>query len=82
MNYAEGQMIFTTHNLAPMDVLQKAKHSIDFLSPDSRITSWTSNGNYTAASLYRKGLIDLHLILSRLALLVSLEIKNETNNFI
>ena len=58
MNYAEGQMIFTTHNLAPMDVLQKAKHSIDFLSPDSRITSWTSNGNYTAASLYRKGLIE------------------------
>ena len=58
MDYAEGQLIFTTHNLAPMDVLQKAKHSIDFLSPDSRITSWTSNGNYTAASLYRKGLIE------------------------
>ena len=58
MNYAEGQLIFTTHNLAPMDVLQKAKHSIDFLSPDSRSTSWTSNGNYTAASLYRKGLIE------------------------
>ena len=58
MDYAEGQLIFTTHNLAPMDVLQKAKHSIDFLSPDSRITSWTSNGNYTAASLYRKELIE------------------------
>lgn len=58
MDYAEGQLIFTTHNLAPMDVLQKAKHSIDFLSPDSRIASWTSNGNYTAASLYRKGLIE------------------------
>lgn len=58
MNYAEGQLIFTTHNLAPMDVLQKAKHSIDFLSPDSRITPWTANGNYTAASLYRKGLIE------------------------
>ncbi len=58
MHYADGQLIFTTHNLAPMDVLQKAKHSIDFLSPDSRITSWTSNGNYAAASLYRKGLIE------------------------
>lgn len=58
MNYAEGQFVFTTHNLAPMDVLQKAKHSIDFLSPDSHITSWTKNGNYTAASLYRKGLIE------------------------
>lgn len=58
MNYAEGQLVFTTHNLAPMDALQKAKHSIDFLSPDSHITSWTKNGNYTAASLYRKGLIE------------------------
>ena len=58
MHYADGQLIFTTHNLAPMDVLQKAKHSIDFLSPDSQITSWTANGNYTAASLYRKGLIE------------------------
>lgn len=57
MNYAEGQLIFTTHNLAPMDLLQKAKHSIDFLSPDSRITPWSSNGNYSAASVYRKGLI-------------------------
>ena len=40
MNYAEGQLVFTTHNLTPMDVLQKAKHLIDCLSPDSRITSW------------------------------------------
>ncbi len=56
--YSNGQFIFTTHNLAPMDILQKAKHSIDFLSPDSRITSWKKNGNYTAASLYSKGLIE------------------------
>ncbi len=56
--YSKGQFIFTTHNLAPMDILQKAKHSIDFLSPDSRITSWKKNGNYTAASLYSKGLIE------------------------
>ena len=58
MTYTDGQLIFTTHNLAPMDVLQKAKHSIDFLSPDSRLTSWSSNGNYQASSLYRKGLIE------------------------
>ncbi len=56
--YSNGQFIFTTHNLAPMDILQKAKHSIDFLSPDSHITSWKKNGNYTAASLYSKGLIE------------------------
>lgn len=56
--YSNGQFVFTTHNLDPMDILQKAKHSIDFLSPDSRITSWKKNGNYTAASLYSKGLIE------------------------
>ena len=33
MDYTVGQLIFTTHNLAPMDVLQKAKHSIDFCHP-------------------------------------------------
>lgn len=57
MQYAKGQFIFTTHNLGPMDVLQSAKNSIDFLSSDSRIVSWAKNGNYTAASQYRKGLI-------------------------
>jgi len=57
MQYSKGQFIFTTHNLGPMDVLQSAKNSIDFLSSDSRIVSWAKNGNYTAASQYRKGLI-------------------------
>lgn len=57
MTYSQGQFIFTTHNLGPMDVLQSAKNSIDFLSSDSRIVSWVKNGNYTAASQYRKGLI-------------------------
>jgi len=57
MQYSKGQFVFTTHNLGPMDVLQTAKNSIDFLSSDSRIVSWTKNGNYTAASQYKKGLI-------------------------
>ncbi len=56
-DYAKGQFVFTTHNLAPMDILQNAKHSIDFLS-DSKITSWKKNGNYKASSLYSKGLIE------------------------
>ncbi|MBR2376333.1 MAG: ATP-binding protein [Clostridia bacterium] len=55
--YTKGQLIFTTHNLGPMDVLQKDKCSIDFISNDSRITSWTSFGNSSAANVYRKGLI-------------------------
>ena len=58
MQYAQGQFVFTTHNLAPMDILQTAKHSIDFLSSDSRLVSWKKNGNYKASSLYSKGLIE------------------------
>lgn len=58
VEYASGQFVFTTHNLAPMEVLQKYKHSIDFLSADSRIVSWIKNGNHTAASQYSKGFIE------------------------
>ena len=58
VNYAKGQLIFTTHNLAPMEILQKEKHSIDFLSNDSRLVSWIKNGHYSPVSLYRKGLIE------------------------
>jgi hypothetical protein len=57
-DYSSGQLIFTTHNLGPMDVLQKCKNAIDFLSPDSHIVSWTNSGNYSAASQYSKGLIE------------------------
>lgn len=56
--YTEGQFIFTTHNLNPMHVLRKQKHSIDFISNDGCVISWTSSGNYDPASLYSKGLID------------------------
>lgn len=57
INYTEGQFIFTTHNLEPMEILKKQSHAIDFLSTDSRITSWAKNGNYSPSKLYRKGLI-------------------------
>lgn len=56
--YTKGQFIFTTHNLSPMDYLQSKNCSIDFLSTDSRITSWKKSGNYKAASLYQKGFIE------------------------
>lgn len=55
--FTKGQLIFTTHNLGPMEVLQKDKCSIDFLSNDSRITSWKKIGNCSAVNVYRKGLI-------------------------
>ena len=32
MQYGEGQLCFTTHNVGPMDILKQNKKSIDFLS--------------------------------------------------
>ena len=56
--YSKGQLCFTTHNLAPMTILGKRKHGLDFLSDDSRITSWKRQGNYSAMNLYKSGMIE------------------------
>lgn len=58
MEYGEGQLCFTTHNVGPMDVLKQHKKSIDFLSEDHRIYPWTTNGNYSPSKLYRNGMIE------------------------
>ncbi|MGM9858893.1 MAG: ATP/GTP-binding protein [Bacilli bacterium] len=57
-DYATGQLCFTTHNLSPIEILEDNKHSLDFLSNDSRVTSWTKNGNKSAIKQYIYGLID------------------------
>lgn len=58
MQYGEGQLCFTTHNIGPMDILKQHKKSIDFLSVDHKIYSWTTNGNYSPSRLYRNGMIE------------------------
>lgn len=58
MEYGEGQLIFTTHNVGPMNILQKNKKSIDFISVNHQVYSWVNNGNYSAAKLYREGMIE------------------------
>lgn len=58
MDFGRGQLCFTTHNVGPMDILKKHKKSIDFLSVDNKIYSWTSNGNYSPSKLYRTGMIE------------------------
>lgn len=58
MEYGEGQLCFTTHNVGPMDVLKRHKKSIDFLSVDHKIYPWTTNGNYSPSKLYRNGMIE------------------------
>lgn len=58
INYTKGQLIFTTHNLGPMEVLDKSgiKHSIDFIN-NSQVSSWKRNGNYSVVKVYRGGAI-------------------------
>lgn len=58
IGFANGQFIFTTHNLGPMELLDeyKLKHSIDFIN-GKKITSWKRNGNYSVVNLYRHGMI-------------------------
>lgn len=58
MEYGKGQLCFTTHNVGPMDILKQHKKSIDFLSTDHKIYSWTTNGNYSPSRLYRNGMIE------------------------
>lgn len=55
--YAKGQLIFTTHNNSPMEVLKTKKMSIDFMSSSAEITSWKQVGNYSPLKLYQKGMI-------------------------
>ncbi len=58
MEYGEGQLCFTTHNVGPMDILKQHKKSIDFLSVDHKIYPWKTNGNYSPSKLYRNGMIE------------------------
>ena len=57
-DYSNGQFIFTTHNLGPMEVLDKKglKHSIDFVNKQT-VSSWKKNGNYSVVKVYRNGMI-------------------------
>lgn len=56
--YGKGQLCFTTHNVSPMSVLRDNKNSIDFLSSDNHLTSWTARGNATPENCYRNGMIE------------------------
>lgn len=57
MYYGKGQLCFTTHNLDPMTILRENKNSIDFLSSDNHLVSWTSRGNASPESYYKNGMI-------------------------
>lgn len=58
MYYGKGQLCFTTHNLDPMMILKENRNSIDFLSSDGHLVSWTSRGNASPENCYRNGMIE------------------------
>ena len=58
MYYGKGQLCFTTHNLDPMSILKENRNSIDFLSSDNHLVSWTSRGNATPENCYKNGMIE------------------------
>ena len=58
MYYGTGQLCFTTHNLDPMSILKENKNSIDFLSSDNHLVSWTARGNASPENCYKNGLIE------------------------
>lgn len=58
MYYGNGQLCFTTHNLDPMSILKENRNSIDFLSSDNHLVSWTSRGNATPENCYKNGMIE------------------------
>lgn len=58
MYYGKGQICFTTHNLDPMAILKENKNSIDFLSSDNHLVSWTSRGNASPENCYKNGMIE------------------------
>ena len=58
MYYGKGQLCFTTHNIDPMSVLKENKNSIDFLSSDNHLTSWTARGNASPENSYKNGMIE------------------------
>lgn len=56
--FTNGQLIFTTHNVSPMDVIKHKKYAIDFMSYNAAIESWKQIGNYSPSGMYKKGLIN------------------------
>lgn len=53
----QGQLIFTTHNITPMQVLSKSKFAIDFITEDGEVTEWRKSGNYSPVKVYQNGLV-------------------------
>ena len=56
-SYSEGQLVFTSQNIAPMRALENSKHAIDFISDQGEHEEWTRHSRYKASRLYPEGMI-------------------------
>ena len=56
LNYVEGQMCFTTHDISLMDVLKQ--NDIDYLSEDHRLYAQKKGIGYLPSNLYKDGMIE------------------------
>lgn len=57
MKYGKGQLCVTIHNTAPMKVLQKGKHSLDFINCSQQVVSWIKNGAKSPKNDFKDGMI-------------------------
>lgn len=55
--FSDGQLVFTTHNVSPMDLLKKDKECIAFINSSGKMTYWKQVGSYSPSKLYREGYI-------------------------
>jgi len=60
-DYCKGQIIFTTHNTSPMDMMntqdRKDNCQILFLNSKPELVPWKQVGSFSPSSLYKKGQI-------------------------
>lgn len=51
----EGQLLFVTHNVSIMEKIKYSKNSINIIDLNQDIHTWKQKGNYSPATLYKKG---------------------------
>ena len=60
-DYCKGQIIFTTHNTSPMDIMnnkhRRERCQICFLDSENNLHVWKNVGCFSPSSLYKKGQI-------------------------
>ena len=57
INYADGQLIFTTHNSYAMESVKKVRHGLDFINYDNDVITWIRSGNTSPIKKYREGMV-------------------------